>query len=168
MSSDTIYLALGSNVGDRLENIVAALRQLQEKVTIQHVSSIYTSQPMYILDQAEFYNLVIEVTTDLMPEELLRFCKEIEQDVGRVQRQRNGPREIDIDILFYGSLEVNSQKLTIPHPRVSERPFVVVPLAEIASEHEYLVQKLGEFEELVLSVSGEKLQELLDSGILLQ
>ncbi|NCN06686.1 MAG: 2-amino-4-hydroxy-6-hydroxymethyldihydropteridine diphosphokinase [Candidatus Pacebacteria bacterium] len=161
MSNERVFLALGSNVGDRLQNLVKALQYLKKKVAITQCSSVYTSQPMYILKQPEFYNMAIEVVTELSPEELLHFCKEIEQTVGRVQRQRNGPREIDVDILFYGNREVSQPNLQIPHPRIAERPFVVVPLVEIAPEYQHLVEDLGEFEPLIKSVSAGKLQTLL-------
>ncbi len=161
MSNERVFLALGSNVGDRLGNIVSALRLLQRQVVITKLSAVYTSQPMYVLEQPEFYNMVIEVTTDLLPEELLQFCKEIEQSVGRVKRQRNGPREIDVDILFYGERVVSQTDLVVPHPRIAERPFVVVPLVEIAPAHQRLLTNLGRFEPLLKSISAEKLQALL-------
>ncbi|MDA1079603.1 MAG: 2-amino-4-hydroxy-6-hydroxymethyldihydropteridine diphosphokinase [bacterium] len=154
MPSERIFLAMGSNVGDRMANITTALRLLREKMTIQKVSSTYTSQPMYLLEQPEFYNLVIEITTTLQPEELLQFCKQVEQAVGRVQRERNGPREIDIDILLYGDRVVSHPDLQIPHQRIAERPFVVVPLVEIAPEYSHFLEELGDFEPLSKNTSG--------------
>lgn len=165
MSNERVFLALGSNVGDRLGNIVSALRLLQRQVVITKLSAVYTSQPMYVLEQPEFYNMVIEVTTDLLPEELLQFCKEIEQSVGRVKRQRNGPREIDVDILFYGDRVVSQPDLVVPHPRIAERPFVVVPLVEIAPEYSYLLEGLGVFEPLIASASSKALKDILSPAV---
>lgn len=170
MSSERVFLALGSNVGDRHQQLIAALKYVQQKVKLRQVSSIYTSQPMYLLDQAEFYNLVVEVTTTLSPAELLSLCQETERVVGRVIRQRNGPREIDVDIVFYGDQSVGRSELIIPHQRVTERPFVLVPLAEIAPEFAHpqqnktirqLVQELGEYEPLIINLSAKELAEKL-------
>jgi 2-amino-4-hydroxy-6-hydroxymethyldihydropteridine diphosphokinase len=126
------YVALGSNIGDRKANIMKALDFLLEKTVVLQVSALYETKPMYVENQDWFLNGVVKVETDLTPQELLSFFKEIEQKMGRVCVERNGPRIIDVDILFYGSQVISENNLTVPHPRIEERAFVLVPLAEIA------------------------------------
>jgi 2-amino-4-hydroxy-6-hydroxymethyldihydropteridine diphosphokinase len=128
-------LALGSNLGDRRANLRAALRGLEVAgVHLQRASSLYETAPMYQADQPAFLNAVIQVETALWPEDLLRASQEIERLVGRQPRERFGPREIDVDILLYGDERRDSPELTIPHPRMAERPFVLVPLAELRGD----------------------------------
>jgi 2-amino-4-hydroxy-6-hydroxymethyldihydropteridine diphosphokinase len=126
------YLALGSNLGDRRANLRRAVEQLEAQVTIERVSSLYETEPAYVLDQPRFLNAALRGRTRLAPAELLAFLKEIERDLGRQTGLRFGPRLIDLDILLYDDLALVSDALTIPHPRMAERPFVLVPLAEIA------------------------------------
>lgn len=128
----TIYLALGSNLGDRRANLVDALSQLRQKVDIEELSSVYETSPAYVSDQPYFYNAALKGSTQLPPHDLLRFLKSIERRMGRVKGIRFGPRPIDLDILMYGDLVLDDPDLTIPHPRLTERPFVLIPLAEIA------------------------------------
>jgi len=132
-------LALGSNVGDREGFIRKAVLLLSEKIKGIKQASIYLSSPVGFTDQPDFYNTVISGYTDLSPEELLRFVKETERKVGRVKRFRWGPREIDIDVIFYGSKVLQSEKLTIPHPRMEERDFVLIPLAEVEPDFKHPV-----------------------------
>jgi 2-amino-4-hydroxy-6-hydroxymethyldihydropteridine diphosphokinase len=132
MSAATVYLALGSNLGDRRAHLSDAIRQLGKHVNVEQPSSIYETEPAYVTDQPRFYNMVLRGTTSLSPEELLRFVKNIEQQMGRITTQRYGPRPIDIDILVYGDLQLDQPDLTIPHPLITERAFVLMPLAEIA------------------------------------
>jgi 2-amino-4-hydroxy-6-hydroxymethyldihydropteridine diphosphokinase len=127
-----VYLGLGSNLGDRDANLSAALRALAAVVTIEHVSSVYDTAPMLYTDQPRFHNLVCQATTSLTPGALLHAAKEIERQLGRTSGPRYGPRVIDIDLLLYGRLVVNTPALTIPHPRIAERAFVLAPLAELA------------------------------------
>ncbi|HEX5548040.1 MAG TPA: 2-amino-4-hydroxy-6-hydroxymethyldihydropteridine diphosphokinase [Ktedonobacterales bacterium] len=127
-----VYLGLGSNLGDRDANLSAALRGLSAVVTIEHVSSVYDTAPMLYTDQPRFHNLVCQATTSLTPGALLHAAKEIERQLGRTSGPRYGPRVIDIDLLLYGRLIVNTPALTIPHPRIAERAFVLAPLAELA------------------------------------
>jgi GTP cyclohydrolase-4 len=127
-----VYLALGANIGDRQSNIDAALQRLGMAVKLDMVSSIYETEPVGYLDQPRFLNMVCQGTTALSPRELLAFVKQIESDLGRQPSIRNGPRPIDIDILLYDDLRVKYEDLVIPHPRMAERAFVLVPLAEIA------------------------------------
>jgi len=126
------YLSLGSNLGDRGENLAVALKRLEEKVKIVKVSSIYETEPVGYEDQPWFLNLVCAVETGLSPQALLKLAKAIERKLGRRGTVRFGPRIIDIDILLYDGLTLDSPDLVIPHPRLAERAFVLVPLKEIA------------------------------------
>jgi len=130
----TIYLSLGSNLGDRAHYLHEAISQLAPKVKIITLSSVYETEPWGYADQPIFLNQVIKANTSLEPAELLAFLKEIEVSIGRQDTFRFGPRLIDLDILFYDDLILNTPKLTIPHPRIPERAFVLIPLAEIDPE----------------------------------
>ena len=129
-----IYLGLGSNIGDRYYNLEWALHALSQKMGMGQVSSAYDTAPVGNTRQARFLNLVSEANTYLTPIELLAFVKEIEMDMGRQPGPPNSPRPIDIDILFYDNQIINTPELIIPHPRLTERAFVLVPLAEIAPD----------------------------------
>lgn len=129
-----VYLALGSNVGDRRQNLINALERLGPDVEVEAVSSLYETDPIGPIDQQDFYNAACRGTTQLMPEELLTHIKQVERDVGRTASERWGPREIDIDILLYDDLVLESGALHIPHPEMTARAFVLVPLAEIAPD----------------------------------
>ena len=129
----TAYLSLGSNLGDRgahLREAIDRLDQAQARVT--RVSPVYETEPMDLKDQGWFLNLAAEVETELFPMQLLARISRIEYEMGRRRTVLKGPRVIDIDILLYGDLEIQTSDLTIPHPRMLERAFVLVPLAEIA------------------------------------
>lgn len=130
----TVYLALGSNLGDRHKHLCDALQGLREVLSIECVSSIYETEPVGYLEQPAFFNLVCKGTTPLSPLELLKVAKDTEVRLGRQATFRNGPRVIDIDILLYDNLCMQKEQLTIPHPRMTERAFVLVPLAEIAPD----------------------------------
>lgn len=136
------YLGLGSNVGDRQANLAAALAALPPDVRVVRTSPIYETEPWGYADQARFLNQVVEAETELDPLTLLRYVKAVEMRVGRQPRFRNGPREIDIDILLFGDVVVAQGDLRIPHPRLAERAFVLVPLADLAPES--IVPSLGE------------------------
>ncbi|HET89914.1 MAG TPA: GTP cyclohydrolase I FolE2 [Chloroflexi bacterium] len=129
-----IYLGLGANLGDRQANILQALQYIQTRAAITAVSSFYETEPVGYLDQPRFLNVVCAVESDLSPPDLLRFLKWIEKRMGRTASFRNAPRPIDLDILLYDDLVLQSDELAIPHPRMHERAFVLVPLAEIAPE----------------------------------
>jgi 2-amino-4-hydroxy-6-hydroxymethyldihydropteridine diphosphokinase len=129
-----IYLALGSNLGDRRANLAAAITRLRAQVAVEQISAIYESEPAYVDDQPRFLNAVLRGHTHLPPEALLAFLKAIERELGRVAGPRFGPRLIDLDILLYADIVIATDHLTIPHPRMAERPFVLVPLAEIAPD----------------------------------
>ncbi len=128
----TAYLGLGSNLGERKANLNRALEYLSQKLKITRVSSVYDTEPVGNPDQSRFLNMVCQVETTIGPESLLVLAKGIEQKMGRLPGKINSPRPIDIDILFYGNQVINTPGLVIPHPRLAERAFVLVPLAEIA------------------------------------
>jgi len=129
-----IYLSLGSNLGDRLANLRTAISFLSPKIQAQSHSSVYETEPWGYSDQPAFLNLVTKANTSLDPFDLLAFLKEIEVSIGRQETFRFGPRLIDLDILFYDDLVLDTPNLTIPHLRMTERAFVLVPLAEIAPD----------------------------------
>jgi|HubBroStandDraft_6_1064221.scaffolds.fasta_scaffold92184_4 2-amino-4-hydroxy-6-hydroxymethyldihydropteridine diphosphokinase len=129
-----IYLSLGSNIGERAENIARAIAELARfGVRVVKRSALYETEPVEFLAQDWFLNCVVEVDTELSPGELMRALLEIERGMGRERVLPKGPRIIDMDILLYGARVVRETDLEIPHPRMTERRFVLVPLAEIAA-----------------------------------
>lgn len=145
-----IYLGLGSNVGNREENLRAALKSLGERdVTVWKSASLYWTEPRDLEDQPWFLNTVVEVRTLLPPEALMQQCLEVESAAGRVRDVPKGPRPLDIDILLYKDLILNLPRLTVPHPRYRQRRFVLVPLVELAPD-------------LADPVCGLTMQQLLD------
>ncbi len=130
-----VYLGLGSNLGDREANLRRALRRLREGgVQIERCSGVYETEPWGVREQPRFLNAVCRGRTELAPPDLLALAKRIEGELGRAATVRYGPRTIDIDILLYGDLVLDTPDLTIPHPRLAERAFVIIPLAEIAPD----------------------------------
>ena len=130
----TIYLALGTNLGDRMENLRLAIAALSPFVKVTALSSVYETPPWGYADQPAFLNMAIAADTDLEPLALIAFLKKLETELGREKTFRNGPRLIDIDILFYDDLVFEQADLIIPHPRLHERAFVLVPLNDIAPD----------------------------------
>ena len=126
-----IFLALGSNIGNRKHYIEESILLLQEKMSDVTIAPLYETEPRYFENQHNFLNTVLSGFTDLEPQELLQFTKTVQKKVGRVERFRNGPREIDIDILFYDNVVYKDEELEIPHPRLQERDFVLQPLSDI-------------------------------------
>ena len=127
------YIGIGSNVGDRVENLRQALEHLDGIMSLERLSATYETAPRYVLDQPPFLNMAVGGDTPLEPLLLLEKLKKFEVDIGRVPtEERYGPRAIDLDILFYGSDVVNEPGLSIPHPLMAEREFVLRPLADIA------------------------------------
>ena len=127
-----VYLGLGSNLGDRKANLCRALELLSANVKVARVSPVYDTAPVGNTDQPRFLNLVCKAKTPLTPPHLLSIIKDIEKQLGRVPAPPNSPRPIDIDILFYSDLVLETPALVIPHPRLTERAFVLTPLADIA------------------------------------
>ncbi len=129
-----IYLALGTNLGNRENNLIEAIQTLPPQVTVLAVSRLFETAPAYVLNQPSFFNIVLKGQTALSPTRLLTYLKGIEQEIGREKTVRYGPRKIDLDILFYDNLVLNIPDLHIPHLRMLERGFVMRPLADIAAE----------------------------------
>src|SRR3990172_892228 len=126
------YIALGANLGDRHGNLIAAIDRLRQHVTLIDLSAVYETEPWGIVDQPRFLNAACAVETDLPPRDVLALLKSIEADLGRQPSVRYGPPTIDLDLLLYGDAVVDDPDLGVPHPRLAERAFVLVPLAEIA------------------------------------
>jgi 2-amino-4-hydroxy-6-hydroxymethyldihydropteridine diphosphokinase len=144
-----VYLALGSNLGDREQYIRSGIRSLgTQGIDIVRCASVYSTEPREVLDQPWFLNTALEANTDLVPAELLRVCLDIEKQNHRRRDTIKGPRTLDIDIIFYGDLIIRQPGLTIPHPSFSSRRFVLAPLAEIAPD-------------FVDPVSGKTIRDLL-------
>jgi len=137
----TVYLSLGSNLGDRSANLNSAIEKLGKLGKIEAVSSFYESEPVEFTSQPWFVNCAVELNTEKMPKQLLSALLGIEQQMGRRRTQNKGPRVIDIDILLFGSSVVDTGQLTVPHPAMHERRFVLEPLAEIAPEIRHPVFK---------------------------
>ncbi len=143
------FLSIGTNIGERLDNLNDALRGLadSEKIKITNVSSVYETDAVGYEDQAAFLNIAAEVETDFMPNELLDFCLALELELGRVRLFKWGPRLIDIDILLYDDVKIDTEKLKIPHPYMKERAFVMIPLIEISPEKSNLLENPAILEE---------------------
>ncbi|MGD0877755.1 MAG: 2-amino-4-hydroxy-6-hydroxymethyldihydropteridine diphosphokinase [Anaerolineales bacterium] len=135
MSTIPVFLALGTNLGDRPGNLRAAIAVLPPLVIVHEQSFIYETTPWGITEQPNFLNMVIKGETSQMPQELIKNLKSLETELGRIPSIRYGPRKIDIDILFYGDLILTTPELTLPHPHLHERAFVLVPLADLAPDY---------------------------------
>jgi 2-amino-4-hydroxy-6-hydroxymethyldihydropteridine diphosphokinase len=150
----TVYLSLGSNMGDREARLQEAMERLEAAgMRIPRRSSIYETEPQDLPDQPWFLNMVVEVETELFPRQLLAQTQKIEREMGRKRDVPKGPRTIDIDILLCGDSTLATKELQIPHPRLAQRRFVLEPLAELASD-------------LRLPGSNSTVRELLQSSIL--
>jgi 2-amino-4-hydroxy-6-hydroxymethyldihydropteridine diphosphokinase len=150
-----VYIALGGNLGDRMANLEAAIAALAPRVAVLERSPVYESDPKYMTDQPRFLNMALAAETELDAPSLLVFLKSIEERLGRVPGERNGPRPIDLDIVFFGNDVIDLPDLTVPHPRLAERAFVLRPLAAIASARIHPVTGLS---------VGEMLDALDDDG----
>jgi 2-amino-4-hydroxy-6-hydroxymethyldihydropteridine diphosphokinase len=151
----TVYLSLGSNLANRQANLDMALKLLSERMRMGKVSSIYDTEPLGNTNQPRFLNLACEVSTRLTPDGLLALAKGIERKMGRYSRSGE-PRVIDIDILFYGDKVMDTRDLVIPHPKIEERSFVLVPLAEIAPDlvHPVLKKTIKELNQAIKEKQG--------------
>lgn len=128
----TVYIALGANLGDRKTTLNSAVRRLHDLGEVTAVSSIYETDPVGFADQPPYLNAVVELSTDLSPFALLSGLQAIELVHGRERSFQNAPRTLDLDLLLYGEREIDTPQLTVPHPRMHERAFVLTPLVEIA------------------------------------
>jgi 2-amino-4-hydroxy-6-hydroxymethyldihydropteridine diphosphokinase len=134
MDKHIVYLALGSNLGDRQENLKQAIASLSPQMDVKAKSNVYETPPWGYENQPQFLNQVVKVQTYLQPEPLLKHIKRLEVALGRKATFQNGPREIDIDILTYDDLVLNTPVLTLPHPHMHERGFVLLPMMDIAPD----------------------------------
>ena len=141
MDEHVVYLALGSNMGNRAANLKEAIASLAPQMEVKARSAVYETDPWGFKEQEKFLNQVVRVETYLKPEQLIKHLKRLEVALGRKEAFPNGPRLIDIDILFYDDLVLYSPALTIPHPHLHERAFVLVPLMDIASDLVHPVKK---------------------------
>jgi 2-amino-4-hydroxy-6-hydroxymethyldihydropteridine diphosphokinase len=156
ISDQNVFLLLGSNLGDRIQILKSAEILIEERIgKIRSASSVYETAPWGVLDQPVFLNQILIVTTGLMPEEVLRIILEIEHELGRVRYERWGARVIDIDMLYYQDRIMDSARLTLPHPRLHERRFTLVPLHEIAPDFVH---------PLLLKTTSQLLAECSDPG----
>ena len=137
----TVYLSLGSNLGDRRDNLESAISRLSQLGEVVAVSSFYETEPVEVTSQPWFLNCAVKLETEKMPKQLLKGILELEREMGRRRTQKKGPRNIDIDILLFGNSIVETKGLAIPHPALHERRFVLEPLAEIAPEMRHPVFK---------------------------
>ncbi|SEU10425.1 2-amino-4-hydroxy-6-hydroxymethyldihydropteridinediphosphokinase [Salinibacillus kushneri] len=147
---NTAFIALGSNIDPRekyLEEAILFLREHHD-IQVESESDIYETEPVGYKNQARFLNMVIKVTTELTPYELLSYCQDIEGKLNRKREIRFGPRTIDLDILLYNQENMNDGKLTIPHPRMHQRAFVLIPLSDIQAD---------------LKVNGQTVKELVEA-----
>ena len=144
MATQEVFLGLGSNIGDTKNNLEKACNMLNTEVGhISSLSSFYTTKPWGKTDQEDFLNQVIRIFTDLGPQTLLHKIQKIEQELGRVKGEKWGPRSIDIDILYYGQMVLDIEDLQLPHQELTERKFVLVPLAEVAPDFVHPIFKLS-------------------------
>ena len=160
----TVYLGLGANLGDRKANLSRALSLLAQHLTLQEVSSLYETDPVGYAEQPQFLNAVCRATTTAPPEMVLSWAKEVEQALGRTPTVRNGPRMVDVDVLLFGDVVVDSPELIVPHPRLAERAFVLVPLAEIAAQVQHPVLKRSVAEMLAQLNSQAGVRQVASRG----
>lgn len=154
-----IYLGLGSNIGDSKKNIESALLMISEEVNIFKKSSYYEAEPVGFKEQSWFLNIVIQGETNLSPKELLEFTQNIEKKMKRVKTILNGPRIIDVDILLYDQINMETETLIIPHPRMYERAFAMIPLFEIAPD---LIINNIPIKDIIDKLDGEEIRKLIN------
>ncbi len=161
---EKVFLGLGSNIGDRRKNLVNALNLLSKNgsICIEKVSSLYETAPVGFFEQDTFYNIAVLLETELNPFELLKVTSDIEKEMGRERLIHWGPRNIDIDILYYSEEKIETEDLIIPHPRIGERAFVLVPLFEVDNNLKFNGEKL-DFWLKKLENSGELLNQTINN-----
>jgi 2-amino-4-hydroxy-6-hydroxymethyldihydropteridine diphosphokinase len=157
------YLSIGSNIGNRLNNIKKCIKLLNcKKIIITQVSSVYESSPVSNVKQNNFYNIVAEINTSLLPEKLLNRCQSIENNMGRKHLKKWGPRIIDVDIILFNNKIIHSSKLEIPHPEMLNRKFVILPLLQINPDIIYPVnnQKIKDIYSVLNKSKAFQLQKI--------
>jgi 2-amino-4-hydroxy-6-hydroxymethyldihydropteridine diphosphokinase len=163
MPLETVYLSMGSNLGDRRDNLMSAVSKLERAyMAVRRTSSLYETEPIDLAEQPWFLNIVLEVLVIASPVELLEATQRIEHEMGRTREgsPRRGPRVIDIDILLFGDLTLTEERLTIPHPRMTVRRFVLEPLLEISPELRHPGTGVA-FKEFLPNVSGQHIKKLV-------
>ena len=154
-----VYLGLGSNIGDRKDNIDSAIDMLKNhgSIEVKRISSYYETEPIGYEDQNWFLNVVLEINTTLKPYDLLEFCSSIEEKLKRKRVIRWGPRTIDVDILIYEGFTSKDERLTVPHPRMTDRAFVMIPLYEIAPNIKINNKNIGE---VLKNLDGKEIRKI--------
>jgi 2-amino-4-hydroxy-6-hydroxymethyldihydropteridine diphosphokinase len=153
----TVYLSLGSNVGDRQANLEHAIAELGKIGTVAKRSGFYETEPMEITDQPWFLNAAVELETELMPKQFIGAVLDIEREMGRKRTKKKGPRTIDIDVLLFGKSIIEMKGLTVPHPAMHLRRFVLEPMVEIAPElrHPVFKRSMRELRDALPAGSGQ-------------
>ena len=160
-----VYLGLGSNLGEREQNLRTAISKLSPGILVDAVSPVYETEPKYVAQQPKFLNIACKGRTELGAQEVLNLLKQIEGNLGREEKERFGPRIIDIDLLFYGTDHIESQELIIPHHGIAERAFVLAPLCDIAPDFTHPV--LGITIKELLGKLGDTSKEVQKTEIIL-
>ena len=154
-----VYLSIGTNLGNKIENLKNAISRLSSIVTINSISSVYETEPLNVQKQDNFLNIAIEVQTNFSPLELIEKLKKIESEMGRVLSESNKPRIIDIDIIFYNSIILDEVRIQVPHPRAHKRAFVIFPIMDLnpAFVHPILNKSLMEISK---NLSNQRISKL--------
>jgi len=162
----TVYLSLGSNVGDRQANLEQAISQLGEIGAVVRRSAFYETEPMEVTDQPWFLNCAVELETELMPKQFISAVLEVERSMGRKRTKKKGPRTIDIDVILFGKSIVEMKGLTVPHPAMHLRRFVLEPMVEIAPEvrHPIFKRSMRELRDALPAAAG-KVKKILGARV---
>jgi 2-amino-4-hydroxy-6-hydroxymethyldihydropteridine diphosphokinase len=161
----TVYFSLGSNVGARKVNLEMAISRLEEQGHVTAVSSFYETEPVEVTDQPMFLNCVVALETEMLPQQLMRAVLDIEREMGRRRNEAKGPRNIDIDIVLFGNAVIDTSELTVPHPAMHERRFVLEPLTEIAPDVRHpVLRKTAKELRNALEPGTQKVRKLASGG----